>query len=372
MNLNIAIVGDPEFASQFGKKGTESDITLYNYRKGDDTATFIHPTRYPEKLVSLLCSLENSEMVLLEIQEINAVLGEIIVAIDSFNITKGYIYLKNYLQSDQIIPLIKETAMADYIFTDIPPAELKEQFFELPLNTKLMDDGEGPIIPIDHFFNVKGIGPVILGIVRTGVVRKYDKLIIQPTEKPVIIRSIQTHDKDVDSADYGERVGLALKSVTTDDLDRGYVITNAISEVHSSDSIKLRINPGPYWKKPLEEGMVLHLSTLMQMRPSRVMSVTLEDEVLQKSDNSIQTGDSGQSDNSIQTGDSGQSDNSIPAGDSGQSDNSDQTEKISPRPSFIAEIQCDGPLVHHPSIPIIVTYLEGGKLRVIGPGRIVT
>lgn len=32
-NLNVAILGSPGYAKEFGKKGTESDVTLYNMKK---------------------------------------------------------------------------------------------------------------------------------------------------------------------------------------------------------------------------------------------------------------------------------------------------------------------------------------------------
>ena len=48
------------------------------------------------------------------------------------------------------------------------------------------------IVPIDHHFTVKGIGPVILGIVRDGIVRRHQKLNVSPLGREVIVRSIQT------------------------------------------------------------------------------------------------------------------------------------------------------------------------------------
>ncbi|MCX6697713.1 MAG: elongation factor Tu, partial [Methanoregula sp.] len=49
-NLTIAILAPPDYAKDLGKKGTTSDITFYNLKKGEATVTFIEPTRYPEKL----------------------------------------------------------------------------------------------------------------------------------------------------------------------------------------------------------------------------------------------------------------------------------------------------------------------------------
>ncbi|NLB01670.1 MAG: elongation factor Tu, partial [Methanomicrobiales archaeon] len=46
-NLNVAVLGPAGYAKDLGKKGTESDITFYNLKKGEDTVTIIEPTRYP-------------------------------------------------------------------------------------------------------------------------------------------------------------------------------------------------------------------------------------------------------------------------------------------------------------------------------------
>lgn len=49
-NLMIAVLGTSSYASDLGKKGTSTDIILYNLKKGEDTVTFVEPTRYPERL----------------------------------------------------------------------------------------------------------------------------------------------------------------------------------------------------------------------------------------------------------------------------------------------------------------------------------
>lgn len=52
-NLTVAVIGSPGYAGDLGKKGTTSDITFYNLKRGDHTVTFLEPARYPERLSSL-------------------------------------------------------------------------------------------------------------------------------------------------------------------------------------------------------------------------------------------------------------------------------------------------------------------------------
>ena len=46
-NLNVAVIGPADFARELGKKGTVSDITLYDLKQGKDTVTFIEASKYP-------------------------------------------------------------------------------------------------------------------------------------------------------------------------------------------------------------------------------------------------------------------------------------------------------------------------------------
>ena len=55
------------------------------------------------------------------------------------------------------------------------------------------------IIPIDHAFNVKGVGTVVvlvvvLGVIKQGAVKAFDRLKILPSGKDILLKSIQMHD----------------------------------------------------------------------------------------------------------------------------------------------------------------------------------
>jgi GTPase len=81
---------------------------------------------------------------------------------------------------------------------------------------------------VDHVFPVKGIGTVILGIVKQGEVHSGQMLEITGYEsavKKVIIRSIQKHDRTFKVAYEGDRVGLALKgNISPRDISRDNII----------------------------------------------------------------------------------------------------------------------------------------------------
>jgi selenocysteine-specific translation elongation factor len=116
------------------------------------------------------------------------------------------------------------------------------------------------------------VGTVALGYVASGTIRRHDDLKLLPTTKTTQVRSIQKHDDDFDVASKGDRVGLALKNVETEDLDRGYVLSNQPA-INVEQTIEAGAELVKYWKAPLKEGMVMHVGHWMQFLSSRVVSM---------------------------------------------------------------------------------------------------
>ena len=89
-----------------GKKGTVTDMTFFEIKKGNDSVTLIEPSKYPEKLSSLFYGVSMAEYAILVVEKIDSFLGETIVMIDSLGIDKGWIVLRNYIQPEQLKPLL--------------------------------------------------------------------------------------------------------------------------------------------------------------------------------------------------------------------------------------------------------------------------
>ena len=229
-NLTVAVLAPPDYAKDLGKKGTTSDITFYNLKKGDATVTFIEPTRYPEKLSSLFYTVSIADRIVLVVNEINAAFGECVLMLQCADKSHGYLILKNYLSKDQIAPLIKGTVLEHYEVIEEDMVGIREKFLDIAVkqtaHQKKHDISGKGVVPVDAHFNVKGVGVVVLGFVAQGSIKKHDTLKLLPTEKTAQIRSIQKHDDDADFAISGDRVGLALKNIESEDLDRGFVLTN--------------------------------------------------------------------------------------------------------------------------------------------------
>jgi len=274
-NLNVAILGPPGYAKEVAKKGTSTDITFYNLKRGESTVTIVEPTRYPERLAPLFFAASMARRAVLVVDQIDATFGEIVIMLQALGIKDGYIILRNYLDPGRVNPVIKGTVLEGYEQIIDDPNALRERLLDEADRLKEAQpspEERGGAIPVDHFFNVRGIGTVILGTMAEGVIRKHETLRVLPGDRTAQVRSIQKHDDDFDWARTGDRAGIALKNIDAEELDRGDVL--ASDEALKSDStLSARAELIRYWPAPLKEGMVLHLGHWMQFIPARVTSV---------------------------------------------------------------------------------------------------
>lgn len=312
-NITLAILGSIGYGNNLGKKGTSTDITLYNLKKDEDTVTLIEPTRYPERLAPLFYACALATKALVVVDEINATFGEQLVMLHCSNIKGGYFVLRNFVPKEKIEPLIKGTSLENFEFIDDDPNQIREKLLFDAANQKMTDTKQVGSVPVDHAFNVKGVGVVVLGIVVNGLISKHAVLNVLPSAKTAQIRSIQKHDDEFNIASEGDRVGLALKNVAVEDLDRGIVLTND-PQIKTSNKLSSKASLVKYWQIPLKQGMVMHIGHWTQFITAKV------DEMVETDDPK--------------------------------------------HPSLILTL--DKPLVYLPGDKAVLMYLEGVKLRVAG------
>ena len=271
-NLNVAILGAPEYGKELGKKGTVSDLTFYNLKKGENTVTLIEPTRYPERIAPLFYAISMCQKIILIVDKIDPAFGETVLMLDSLGKNDGMVILRNFIAMDQIMPFIKGTLIEGYEFLDDDKNDIRERLQDYAAKLETSYNSPTGTMPVDHFFNVRGIGTVVLGSVAEGTIKKHDELMMLPGEKMAQVRSIQKHDENYDVAGVGERTGIALKGVDVEDLDRGTILTNDKS-IKQVSELSAMVQIVKYWPAPLKEGMVLHIGHWMQFVPARVLEV---------------------------------------------------------------------------------------------------
>ena len=275
-NLNIAVLGPHGYAKNIGKSGTESDITFINLKKDEDTVTMIEPTRYPDRLAPLYYAVAMADAALVVIDAITPALGEMVIMLDVMGVESGMIVLQHYLDRSQIAPLIRGTVLEGYEFVEDDPIMLRERFLSMAAKITYPDPiSQTGVVMIDHAFNVKGIGTVVLGSVERGTIHQHDMVTVLPGEMTCQIRSIQKHDADAKEAYQTDRVGLALKNIDAENLERGMVLTTD-SSIRVTSEITGTANIVRFWPEPLREGLVVHIGLWTQFVTGRITSVTSE------------------------------------------------------------------------------------------------
>ena len=130
------------------------------------------------------------------------------------------------------------------------------------------------MVPIDQRFNVQGIGVVGIGYVQSGSIKKHDQIEIIPGGKTGVVRSLQVMDEDVEVADTGDRVGVALRGVDEESLGKGSLIvhhgSDVLTEVHSST---YRLKPTEFQKRVLSLNDVVHASINLQFKVGRIVGI---------------------------------------------------------------------------------------------------
>jgi selenocysteine-specific elongation factor len=74
---------------------------------------------------------------------------------------------------------------------------------------------------VDRVFTLHGIGTVVTGTLWSGRIRAGSVLRVEPGGRDVRVRSVQVHDREVEAAEGGQRVAVALPGVERRDLRRG-------------------------------------------------------------------------------------------------------------------------------------------------------
>lgn len=276
-NLTVSVLGAQDYGATLGKKGTSTDITLYNLKKEEDTITFIEPTRYPERLAPLFYATSLAKKAIVVVDELNSALGECLVMLNCAGVESGFFVLRNYLTKEKVQPLIKGTNLEKFEFLEDNPTLIKEKLLNEVTSKNTSIAPECPntkgTVPVDHSFNVKGVGAVILGLVANGKIAKHETLDVLPGTKKAMVRSVQKHDDEFDLACEGDRVGLALRNVEVEDLERGTVLTSDTA-MKCTRQVEARAELVKYWQAPMKKEMVVHLGHWMQFLPARVESIT--------------------------------------------------------------------------------------------------
>lgn len=228
MNHIVCVPVNENIASFIGKRGSENGLVFYNRKVDNDVIVAIMPANKDDKTYyGMAEAMLVANQIVISTENVDKMLGETIVAASLLD--KHIILLNENDVSNMIKGLLTNFAVCgkDELLSKIT-ARKEEHSGELRID-------------IDKAFPVKGIGTVILGIVTSGTVKVHDNL-YHSSGKQVNIKSIQSQDVDVQEAGYGTRVGLAVKGIEYDEIDKGDLLLAKPSQKISSAKTEIKVS----------------------------------------------------------------------------------------------------------------------------------
>ena len=267
LSVNFVVLGKQDIASEFGKKGTETDLTLYDRKESDVIKTWVTPSGFPDKIQPLFQAIHLAEYVIFHVDKLDKFTGEQIIALDSLKKENGILSHTFDVDESKLDAMIKGTVVEKYIKVD--QDKIKEEMDKL---TPISNDDASEMV-IDHCFDVKGVGTVILGKVTNGKIKQYDNLKLYPAGIDVLIKSIQMHDDPVDESVCPARVGLAVKGAKPEEVGRGDVIS-AEGAVDVKTEIELDFQKSPFYKSEIAENQGCLVNVGLQIKAAKFSSIT--------------------------------------------------------------------------------------------------
>ncbi len=279
--LNILFVGSDDVARSIAKKSDSRDVDNYIYKDLKEDSSFstisiLRPNNYPEKPKPFFTALTVSDFGIIEVGKVDATFGEIIVSMSCAGIKDGLIIINpsegEWVDDNQVKALLQQAGLPNWEFVENDGVIIREKLIGV-LNKIEPNDDEGFVVAVDQAFTVKGVGLVAVGHVQSGKVNKHDDIIFAGSEGNAIARSLQVMDLDVDVANLGDRVGLALRTAGAfreDLLGKGSILADSENRFEIQANSKFKLNKAAFQKNDLAVGDVVHFCSDLQFVVGRI------------------------------------------------------------------------------------------------------
>ena len=285
-SVNAAFLGSESAASRLGKKGTSSDLTLYDRKDRDGTLrTYVAPSGFPGRIQPLLQAVNMAEYAVIHVEALDRFAGEQAVALDMLGMQGGVVGHSYDVDEKRLGALVRGTVLEKYARAEGGPDGMLEAAGRLE---PLQGGGGGETrVAIDHCFDVRGVGTVALGRVEEGAVRRHQEVAVMPSGAEAVVKSIQMHDDPVDEAAFPARVGLLLKGVRPEGVSRGDVVVGrdaagggggggggACTVLPAGRELPVEYAPSQFYRGPMSAGQGCLVSIGMQIRAARIASAS--------------------------------------------------------------------------------------------------
>ena len=136
--LNVTFLGSDDLAKEIGKSSDSRDVESYVYKETNDSGvrilSLVRPVTYPERLKPLTSSLTLGDFVVLEVNAIDARLGELLVACSCSGISDGVIIPKpnpdQWIDEDQLAQLVNQAGLGHWDIKKLDALSLRELMLE--------------------------------------------------------------------------------------------------------------------------------------------------------------------------------------------------------------------------------------------------
>ena len=283
--LNILFVGSDEIARSIAKKSDSRDVDNYIYKDLKEgglfsTISILRPNNYPDKPKPFFTSLTVSDFGIIEVNKVDSSFGEVIVSMASAGIKDGLVIINpsegEWVDDSQVKTLLQQAGLSNWEFIENDGILIREKLIEV-LNQIKPNEDDGFVVAVDQAFTVKGVGLVAIGHVQSGKVNKHDELILAGSEGNAIARSLQVMDLDVDVANVGDRVGLAMRTAgpfREDLLGKGSILADSNERFTVESKSKFELDKAAFQKNNLAKGDVVHLCCDLQFVVGRISEVS--------------------------------------------------------------------------------------------------
>lgn len=105
--------------------------------------------------------------------------------------------------------------------------ELKDLILEKKENNPPRMDKGIFKLPVDRVFTMKGFGTIVTGTILSGRVKEGDKLSLQPKNKEIRVKGLQSHGENKPELSVGDRAAINLHGVSVEEIERGNVLVSS-------------------------------------------------------------------------------------------------------------------------------------------------
>jgi len=128
---------------------------------------------------------------------------------------------------------------------------------------------EQPILHVDRVFSIDGHGTVITGTLRSGRIKRGQRVLLLPSGRSARVRAIESHGQPSEVATARRRTALNLSGLGRDQLARGEVVSALGSTLRPSYRLDVLLDPGRV--RRLDSGERIHVHHGTRETPARVV-----------------------------------------------------------------------------------------------------